>query len=135
MITAVDSNVLVDVFWMDKRFGAPSADSLRKCVHEGRMVACDVVWAEVAAAFPTKRAFRNAIDILDIEFSPLSVDAAEFAGELWRKYRSQGGQRAHVMPDFLIAAHAYLQCDRLLTRDRGFCRKYFTRLQVLDPSV
>lgn len=31
--------------------------------------------------------------------------------------------------------HAIEQADRLLTRDRGFYRHYFTGLTVLDPAA
>jgi predicted nucleic acid-binding protein len=38
-----------------------------------------------------------------------------------------------VAADFLIGAHALVQCERLLTRDRGFYRGCFTGLKVLEP--
>jgi hypothetical protein len=39
-----------------------------------------------------------------------------------------------VIADFLIGAHATTAADRLLSRDRGFYRRYFKGLTLLDPS-
>ena len=47
----------------------------------------------------------------------------------------EGGRRERVIADFLIGAHAQQRSHRLLTRDRGFHRAYFTELSVLDPSA
>ncbi|MBW7863486.1 MAG: type II toxin-antitoxin system VapC family toxin [Candidatus Hydrogenedens sp.] len=135
MITAVDTSVLIDVFRNDPRFGAVSAGALRRCVQEGRIVMCDVVCAELAAVFPSTKAFEEAAGLLGLDFLPMERDSAVLAGGMWRQYRRQGGDRTRVIADFLIAAHAQCQCDRLLTRDRGFCRKHFKKLRVIDPSA
>jgi len=135
MITAVDTSVLIDIFGKDPLFGAPSAEALRKCMNEGHVVACDVVWAETAAVFPSSDEFNSAIRALPITFSLITEDSAVLAGEMWRVYRKRGGTRLRVMPDFLVAAHAQRQCDRLLTRDKGFHREYFSELSVIRPSI
>ncbi|KFA37824.1 DNA-binding protein, partial [Xanthomonas vasicola pv. musacearum NCPPB 4384] len=36
--------------------------------------------------------------------------------------------------DFLIGAHAMLQCDGLITRDEGFFRDYFKGLKIVVPK-
>lgn len=51
MITAVDSNVLIDIFEPDPTYGLRARDALKLALVEGEVVACDVVWAEVAATF------------------------------------------------------------------------------------
>lgn len=134
MITAVDTSVLIDVFRNDPKYGAASAESLRRCIRTGRIVVCEVVYAELAAVFPSTPAFQAAMNRLPLDFLPMERDSAALAGEMWRKYRSHGGNRARVIPDFLIAAHAQLQCDQLLTRDRRFYREYFKKLLVIAPS-
>ena len=133
MITAVDTSVLIDVFGADPKFGDASANMLRRCLNEGAIVACDLVWSETRAAFPSDTGFSEALRVLGIEFSSVSVAAANLAGANWKKYRAGGGRRERVMADFMIGAHATTQCDRLLTRDRGYYRKYFASLTVLEP--
>jgi hypothetical protein len=99
------------------------------------MLACEVVWAEVAAHFPSGPATRQMMTELGIEFSPLTMEAALEAGKTWKSYRERGGSRTRVAPDFLIGAHALLEADQLLTRDHGFYRSYFKRLTLLDPTA
>lgn len=134
MITAVDTNVLLDVFVADPAFGEASANLLRRCRAEGRLVACDVVWAEVGGTFPSTEDAQEALARLNVDFSPLGPEEALAAGTAWSRYRRRGGKRHRVIADFLIGAHAAAHSDRLLTRDRGFYRSYFEDLSVLDPS-
>jgi len=135
MITAVDSNVLLDVFSADPTFGRASIEALRRCLAEGGLIAGDVVWAEVTAAFDSPEAAADALDRLGLRYSPTDAPAAKAAGTAWRAYRRQGGSRQRVIADFLVGAHARTQADRLLSRDRGFYRSEFADLAILDPSV
>ena len=135
MTTAVDSSVLLDFLNFDPEFGTISRDALRSCAAHGRLVACEVVWAEIAACFPSVSACRTVLRDLEIEFSAMDEGSAFEAGAGWAQYRRRGGSRSRVTADFLIGAHALHHADRLLTRDRGFYRAYFKKLSVLDPSA
>lgn len=135
MITAVDTNVLLDVFGADAKFGTASAQALRRCLGEGALVACEAVWAETATAFAKSDRFRRAMADLGVAFEALREEAAVRAAEAWRRYRARGGRRARIASDFLIGAHALAAADRLLTRDHGFYRRYFAGLKVLDPAA
>ncbi len=135
MITAVDTNVLLDVFTKDAVFASGSASTLKRCIAEGSLIACDVVWAETGAWFPDEQSAQSALSTLRVSCSPLDAPAALDAGRSWQACRKAGGSRGRVIADFLIGAHASAHADRLLTRDRGFYRTYFVGLPILDPSA
>jgi len=62
VITAVDTSVLLDVFDADPKFGRASVEALRECVTSGSLIACEVVIAETASAFPDQESARAAFD-------------------------------------------------------------------------
>ena len=134
MITAVDSSVLIDVLFADHRFGPRSATALRLAVQSGSVIASDVVWAELAGWKQAERAIPQALEHLGVTYMPVSIEAAVVAGTTWARYRAAGGSRDRMVPDFLVGAHALTQADRLLTRDRGFYRRYFADLTIVDPT-
>jgi predicted nucleic acid-binding protein len=134
VITAVDTNILLDVFADNPEFAERSANALRRAIAEGSLIACDVVWAETGAWFSDEQRAQSALSTLRVAYSPLDATAALTAGRSWQSYRKAGGPRERVIADFLIGAHAGAQADRLLTRDRGFYRNYFTSLTIIDPS-
>lgn len=135
MRTAVDTSVLLDVLGADPTHGTRSREALRAAFTSGGLVACDVVWAELRAHFSDTRSFAEATTLLGLRFDPISPDTAALAGQLWHEYRRrQRAPRTRVVADMLIGAHAQSQADVLLTRDRGFFRRYFSDLRVVDPS-
>jgi predicted nucleic acid-binding protein len=134
LITAVDSNVLLDVFANNAEFARRSASALRRCIAEGSLIACEVVWAETGSWFPDAHSAKMAFSTLRVAYSPVTEAAALAAGRSWQEYRKAGGPRERVIADFLIGDHASAEADRLLTRDRGFYRSYFAGLPILDPS-
>ncbi len=135
MIAAVDTNVLIDVLEPDPRHGAASADALTRCLAEGAVVACDIVRAEVATVYGDRQAeLLAALQTLCIDYSEVAREAALEAARRWRAYRSRGGSRQRIAADFIVGAHALVQCERLLTRDRGFYRSSFSALAICGPG-
>jgi predicted nucleic acid-binding protein len=132
--TAVDSMVLIDLFQQEPEWAPRAATAIDQAIHSGRLVVCDVVWAEVAARFESDEVFAAAMAELGVEFEGITATAAANAGRLWRNYRKSGGlRRDRIVSDFLVGAHALESADALLTRDRGFYRRYFKGLRVIEP--
>ena len=126
--------MLLDVLGADPTFGLASKQALSECLRDGKVVASDIVWAETTAWFPTAAQAQETLARLAIAFSPLEAGTSAAAGAAWSAYRRDGGRRERVVADFLVAAHASAQADRLLTRDRGFYRLRFAELRIVDPA-
>jgi len=133
VITAVDTSVLLDVFKAEKSHVFASQAALRKAMRDGALVACDVVWAELRPWFRASRDLVRTMEMLGVAYSPTTLEAALEAGKAWHRYRLAGGPRDRLIPDFLVAGHALVSAERFLTRDRGFYRRWFEDLRILEP--
>lgn len=134
MTTALDSMVLIDLFQEEPEWASRAATAIDRAIRSGRVVACDIVWAEVAGRFASTDLMTQAMDDLGVEFDEIGQASATTAGRLWRNFRQAGGaRRDRIVPDFLVGAHALDRADVLLTRDRGFYRRYFKGLRILEP--
>jgi predicted nucleic acid-binding protein len=134
MITAIDTNVLLDILVPNEELFDASVLALENAAADGSLVVCGMVYAELCIHFVTQEECDRFLQGSEIRVEGLSNEAHFLAGRVWREYRKQGGQRAKILADFLIGAHAQLQATRLLSRDRGFYRKLFPKLSLIDPS-
>lgn len=99
---------------------------------EGALVLSPIVAAEFFAVVEDRANFNAVIKDMGLQLGSVSMNAACEAGRIFRSYRNQGGPREFLIPDFMIAAHALVDCDRLAAADRGYLRRYFPGLQLLS---
>jgi predicted nucleic acid-binding protein len=130
MISAVDSSVILDVLTDNPEFADTSEALLRRAMTEGKLVIGECVLAEIIPAFKDEKTLKEFLADWQIEFVPSSRDSAILAGRHFARYLSRGGRTGRIVADFLIGAHAMFHADRLLARDRGYLRDYFSKLTV-----
>lgn len=129
MITAVDTNILLDVLLRNPLYEGSSLQRLNSAVQNGTLVICDVVASELGAHFSDPDSFERFLYDVEVEATLLSVCAAHDAGRRWRQYlKTRKSTRKRIVADFMIAAHAVHHADCLLTRDLGFYRRHFSDL-------
>ncbi|CAB5111472.1 hypothetical protein D3OALGA1CA_5744 [Olavius algarvensis associated proteobacterium Delta 3] len=130
MITFVDTNVLLDVFLPDPDWGLKSKKNLEIAFNQGALILNEIIYSELSPQFPEKEMLDDALRQLSIRIVSLDLEVAYHAGKKWQQYRKTGGKRNRVLADFLIGAHAAMRSEKLLTRDRGFYKKYFKELDI-----
>lgn len=130
---AVDAPVLIELLTDGARADAAEA-CLRTALGEGRVVVCATSLAIVCAALRNGADAQAAIEEMGVHFSPSEAKSAVRAGEMQRRQRQRGpGERA--ISEFLVGAHALLQCNGLITFETGFYRDYFKGLRLIVPKA
>lgn len=130
----VDSSVLLDVIKSDPVWGEWSARTLADQLERGALVINPVVYAEIAFDFETIEAVDALLPAADYDYADIPREAAFLAARCHAQYRAAGGNRAMILPDFLIGAHATVERMALLTRDARRYRSYFPGLRLICPD-
>lgn len=153
MITAVDTNILLDVLIPKAPHGDESERALADALRAGAVVISDPVYAELGIHFMEQETLDHFLADTGLRLESSKASALYRAGMAWSEYRRRrpalacpqcGARlklhcyecgasvqpRQHVVADFMIGAHAVVQADQLLTRDRGYYATYFPELTL-----
>lgn len=154
MITAVDTNILLDILIPESKFCLESKQLLDNATQKGLIVINEVVYAELSSQFESQQDLDCFLGDTGIRLIPTGKKALYLAGEMWKEYSARkkkgfqcpkcGGfqevlckecgsrisNRQHIISDFIIGAHALLQSNVFITRDRGFYKDYFKDLAI-----
>jgi len=133
MKTALDTSVVILLLRRQPGWEA-WRDSLDRAATEGPLLISPVAFAECCPGFSSAATALSHFTSIGVRFDTISPEAAHLAGKTFLRYRQEGGPRQSLIPDFLIAAHAATQADRLAATDRGYLRHYFPELDLLQPE-
>lgn len=137
MRTALDTNILSPI-WSGAPSAATVAAQLSKLRAEGAIVICAPVFVELSAIpgmnvqTVRKALAETAIAIdFDLEEDVWMLAAESFAAYAMRRRRSGGGSPKRLLTDFVIASHALLKADRLMTLDPARYNLDFSKLNLV----
>lgn len=132
--TALDANVVLDILTGTPAQSAQSVAALRAAKLVGPISVSIMVYAEIASNFPSRARADDFIHLLNCRVETIDESTAFLAGQFFQQYRLRGGRRTRILPDFLIAAHAQLHADRILSRDSRFFQENFPKLKAVSPE-
>jgi len=137
MKTALDSNVL-SALWSAESSTPRVRAGLQTARAQGGIVICGPVYVELAAHPLVAPGFLDRFlkeTKIVVEFaldeSVWRTAAVGFAAYATRRRRSGGASPKRLLSDFIIAAHALVQADCLLTLDPTRYRQDFPKLRLL----
>lgn len=154
MITAIDTNILLDILIPDEKFFLHSKKLIDKYSSKGRLIICETVYAELSSQFPSEKGLKDCLSDTAIRLIYSDEKSLVLAGEKWKAYSKNRANklqcpacgkripvhcpeckntisfRQHIISDFIIGAHAFVHAELLLSRDRGFYKTYYKGLNV-----
>ncbi len=130
----VDTNILLDVVTDDPAWADWSQQRLEAAALRDRLAINPVVYAEFSAASGEFEDLDAMLASVEIGVADMPRSALFLAGQAFKTYRSRGGPRTSILPDFFIGAQAAVLAAPLITRDAGRYRTYFPTLELIAPS-
>lgn len=131
----IDTNVISDIVSNDPHWYDWSVARIEEASILGKLMIIDVVYAELAARYSRIEDLNQMIDGMDLVIAPMSRESLFLAAKAFQRYRTSGGTRTGVLPDFFIGAYAAVARVPLLTRDAKRYATYFPKVELIAPGL
>ncbi len=156
MTIAIDTNILFDILLPDPKFKDSSLELIKKFSKSDRLVISEIVYSELASQFNKKPLLESFLSDVNIFIKTTSKEGLWIAAKVWAHYNNKRNKKLqctncgnlqtyyceqcneiikskqHIIPDFIIGGHATENGNVLITRDRGFYKKYFKNLKIIS---
>jgi predicted nucleic acid-binding protein len=133
-VILVDTNVLLDLVTDDPVWAAWSQQQLDLASARDELAINDIVYAELSIGYARMEPLDEMIRSAGLVNAAMPRPALFLAGKAFQRYRSAGGRRTGVLPDFFIGAHAVIAEAALITRDAARYRSYFPGIVLIAPN-
>jgi len=130
----IDTNVLLDVATDDPVWAEWSQEQLDLAALRDRLAINPVVYAEFSSRFRRIEDLDAMLASVGIAVAEIPRSALFLAGQVFKMYRSRGGPRTSILPDFFIGAQAVVLGAKLITRDARRYKAYFPAIKLITPD-
>jgi predicted nucleic acid-binding protein len=135
-VILIDTNALIDVVTRDPIWFEWSRDELARASISDEVVAInEVVYAELSVRYPSEALLDATLERMGLALEPTPRAALFLAARSSQRYRTAGGSRTGVLPDFFIGAQAIVMNAPLITRDARRYRTYFPSIELITPDL
>ena len=130
----VDTNVLLDLVTDDPLWAEWSQQQLDLASAQDQLAINDIVYAELSIGYARMEQLDAMIRSAGLVNAAMPRPALFLAGKAFQRYRSAGGRKTGVLPDFFVGAHAVIADAALITRDAARYRTYFPGIMLIVPN-
>ena len=129
----VDSNIILDVFLNDLKWGDWSESKLEEYSDQTSLYINSIIYSEISIGFELIEDLESAIGKAGFHMLEIPKEALFLAGKAYVKYKKRRGTKRTPLPDFFIGAQAAVLNLDLLTRDVSRYQSYFPTVKLIAP--